>query len=755
MVRLFLLIVLFSSCKNLISQNTFYNVDTIRNIKIYFNESNWDEILDSLYIADNNDRMLATVLIDGIQYDSIGIRYKGFSSVSVNRVKNPFNIKLDYIIEGQNHEGIDKLKLSNVIQDPSFIREVLTYEIARKYMPASESNYANVYINDTLWGLYTNVEAVNKDFLSKHYASRNNSFFKGNPQNLNLNGENSNLSTSPGTDSTDYYPYYNIESDYGWKELYHFIDTLNNYPDSIENILNVDRTLWMHALNYTMVNFDSYIGYAQNYYLYKDNNGRFNPILWDLNMSFASFRLADASLFYNGFNIQEAKTMDPLAHYNSISVYQRPLLRNLFNNDQYRRMYMAHIRTIVEENFSNQDYHLRGLYLQNLIDIDVANDTNKFYTYSDFQNNLTSTVSDLIDYPGITDLMDNRANYLSSYSGFSGAPTISNINNSPQSSVMGDDVWITAKITDGDNVILAYRPGSAELFHKITMLDDGNQNDGIAGDSIFGAKINNIGNLLQYYIYAENDSSGRFSPERAAYEFYSIQSMIDPNDLVINEVMASNNTTATDQSNEYDDWIELYNTTSNNISTGGLFLSDDLNNLTKWPLPDVVISSDDYLIIWADEDSKQSGLHANFKLSSSGESVLLSYTDSTIIDSITYPYQSIDVSYARLPNGTGPFIYMIPSFNANNNLAMISEIKDYEEFTCYPNPVNNQLHLIFNNDSPLKVEIIDINGKKLFENYINPYNRSTQINTSNLSNGLYFIRIINQNNSFTKKFIKN
>ena len=60
--------------------------------------------------------------MDGITYDSVGVRYKGFSSVSVNRIKNPFNIKLDYIIEGQDHQGIDKLKLSNCYQDPSFIK---------------------------------------------------------------------------------------------------------------------------------------------------------------------------------------------------------------------------------------------------------------------------------------------------------------------------------------------------------------------------------------------------------------------------------------------------------------------------------------------------------------------------------------------------------------------------------------------------------------------------------------------------------
>ena len=56
--------------------------------------------------------------------------YKGYSSASVDRVKNPFNIKLNYLIEGQDHQGIDKIKLSNVIQDPSFLREVLSYQIA-------------------------------------------------------------------------------------------------------------------------------------------------------------------------------------------------------------------------------------------------------------------------------------------------------------------------------------------------------------------------------------------------------------------------------------------------------------------------------------------------------------------------------------------------------------------------------------------------------------------------------------------------
>ena len=215
---------------NLLSQN-FYDNDYIREIKIYFNQPNWDHLLDSLYLDGQKARLLANVKIDGTMYNDVGVRYKGFSSVSINNIKNPFNIKLDYVDNNQNHEGFEKIKLSNVIKDPSFLREVLSYEIARDYMPSPRANYANVYINDTLWGLYVNVEAINDKFTNKHFATVNSPLIKCNPLNLNLQtgGENSNLSNTHGNDSSFYYDYYDLKSNYGWTDLYNLIATLNNY----------------------------------------------------------------------------------------------------------------------------------------------------------------------------------------------------------------------------------------------------------------------------------------------------------------------------------------------------------------------------------------------------------------------------------------------------------------------------------------------------------------------------------------------
>ena len=143
---------------------SFYDLNTIQTIKITFAESNWDQLLDDEKATTEEYIMAQSVEINGSVFDSVGVKYKGNSTFNPNNTKNPFNIKLDQFIN-QDYGGYQVLKLSTGDKDPSFVREVLGYEIARKYMPASEANFANLYINDTLIGLYTNVEAVNNEFL--------------------------------------------------------------------------------------------------------------------------------------------------------------------------------------------------------------------------------------------------------------------------------------------------------------------------------------------------------------------------------------------------------------------------------------------------------------------------------------------------------------------------------------------------------------------------------------------------------------
>ncbi len=744
--RFFILILFLQFHQNISAQDDFYNVDSISEIRMYFYQQNWDHLLDSMYVAGQNDRILANININGDSYDSVGVRYKGFSSVSINNIKNPFNIKLDYVDNDQDHKGINKIKLSNVIQDPSFIREVLSYEIARNYMPASQANYTNLFINDTLWGLYVNVEAVNDKFTVDHFGSMDNPFFKCNPENLNIQigGENSNLSNSHGTDSSDYYSYYDIESNYGWSNLYQLIDTLNNYSDSVYKLLNIDRVLWMHAFNYALINYDSYIGYSQNYYLFKQRSNEFSPILWDLNMSFGGFRLTDASqLYFNGFNIVQAQLMDPLIHYFTPFISNRPLITKLFQSARNRKMYLAHLRTIINENFLNQNYFARAQYIQNLIDTHVQADTNKFYTYNNFTTNLTNSVSLVASIcPGISELMDARTNYLINYSGYSGAPSIDSV--APQNLVFGNDLYINTYVSSSNDVELYYRSGENMRFNKVPMFDDGNHNDGQANDGNFGCVITNCSNSLDYYIYAENDSAGVFSPQRAAYEFYSLSASIPQGSLVINEVMSNNKSVIADNSGKYDDWIELYNNSSTPISTKGLFFSDNLQNLSKWGLPNAVILAGDYFIIWADEDGHQGDNHANFQLSNLGEQLIISNNDLSVIDAeFIYPQQD-DVAYGRSPNGIGMFAMLTPTFNANNTPSSTNNILQLKLITAFPNPFLEQLNV----KTSQSFSIFNVLSEVMY----NSNKSEVSINTIDWNPGVYFLK--NKSDNQSLKLIK-
>jgi len=261
------------------SAQDLYDLDVIQRIDITFAESNWDALLDAQKAGNEDYIMAQSVAVNGEVYDSVGVKYKGNSTYNSRQVKNPFHIEFN-TFKDQDHHGYSDIKLSNVAKDPSFLREVLSYEILRNYMDAPKSNFANVYVNGTLIGLYSNSEAINKDFVKDRFGSKKNTFFKCNP----IEGARPGSTDFPdlvylGTDSVEYYPSYELKSDEGWADLIHLCDTLANETASIEQILDVDRALWMLAFNNVLVNLDSYIGgFAQNYYLYRDDIGQRLPL---------------------------------------------------------------------------------------------------------------------------------------------------------------------------------------------------------------------------------------------------------------------------------------------------------------------------------------------------------------------------------------------------------------------------------------------------------------------------------------------
>ena len=128
-------------------------------------------------------------------------------------------------------------------------------------------------------------------------------------------------------------------------------------------------------------------------------------------------------------------------------------------------------------------------------------------------------------------------------------------------------------------------------------------------------------------------------------------------DLVLNEFMADNETVIPDDTNEYSDWIELYNGGSSAVQVGGLFITDALKVQTQWQLPgDMEIDAGGYLVLWASGNASQGDLHLPFKLGAGGEEIGL-YTvaedgSPVQIDAVSFGSQEPDQSAARETDGS-------------------------------------------------------------------------------------------------------
>ncbi|MGA0434647.1 MAG: lamin tail domain-containing protein [Flavobacteriales bacterium] len=220
--------------------------------------------------------------------------------------------------------------------------------------------------------------------------------------------------------------------------------------------------------------------------------------------------------------------------------------------------------------------------------------------------------------------------------------------------------------------------------------------------------------------------------------------------LLINEVLASNSSYDYDDFFQYEDWIEIYNSGSI-VNLAEYYLSDDPDTLNKWMFPSsnpglTTILPGGHLRIWCDNDPQQGEDHANFKISSEGETLFLVAQDgTTILDSITIGLQQNDISYGRTCDGCPDWQYFntptpeapnadllaptatlfINEYQANNSTTVFDESFTYSAWIEIFNPNDFQVNLaqytitwnglshIIENTAPY-LTTIDANGFQIF-----------------------------------------
>ena len=689
------------------TQEDLYDETILRTVQLEFSQVNWWNQLEANY--GDKENILATLTVEGVTYEGVGVRFRGNTSYTriEDSQKKSFNIEIDYTIEDQSLMGYKTLNLINCANDPTFMREVLYSNVCRLQIPSAKANFVKLILNGENWGIYANVQQLNAEFIEDWFPSNDGTRWRaegnmggggggGNdggdddgddnqplptPRRANLTdsnvvltevgggfGDGSAALTWQGSDSTIYEQVYelkNTNQDDPWASLINTCDVLNNtdleqLPNVLDEVLNVDRALWLCAFEIVFQDDDGYVNKrGSDYYLYYEpETGRLHLMQYDGNECMNSSGRTGWSLFY--------RSDDSVV----------PLMYRLMDVDQYRQRYMAHVRTILDS-FLTEDFLFPKIEAyQALIEQEVEADNKKLYTTQAFFSGIT-TLKNFIQ--------SRRSNLLSDRELNRSVPDIQSVEYEVIQEQPGQSLVITARIGQSvpvSDVQLFLAESLYGQFVALPMTFE-DESDESARYTVTMSPYT-PGTVLRYYVQAASgDGIGTlaFNPPGAEHNVYTYAvtyAEAEDSPVVINELMARNVATVADPQGDYDDWIELFNTSNETVDLSGMYLSDNPENPLKWQIPEgTTIASGGYLIVWADEDDgDEPGLHANFKLSQLGETVWLYDTDShenVLLDSVTFEYMEADQSVGRVPDGQGEIQALpVPSPLASNSESVIN-----------------------------------------------------------------------------------
>jgi spore coat protein CotH len=280
-----------ASVKPVADSVPLYDPLTVRTLFFEFENSDWEQELAAFKNTDVE--VPATMTVDGRRYEKVGMSFRGNSSFMMvpEGLKRSFNVSVDLINEDQDVLGFRTLNLMNGVNDPTFMRGVLFADIAAAYVPTARANFVRVVVNGESWGIYTNLEQINRDFVEDRFNGENGVRWKvpGSP------GSRAGLEYI-GDDPEAYKRLFEIknkDNPRSWEALVNLTKVLNTTPpDQLEAalspILDIDGALKFLALDNVLVNSDGYWTRGSDYYLYLDEGGKFHVLPGDTNETFSS-----------------------------------------------------------------------------------------------------------------------------------------------------------------------------------------------------------------------------------------------------------------------------------------------------------------------------------------------------------------------------------------------------------------------------------------------------------------------------------
>ncbi len=651
--------------------------------------------------------------LDTMHVDSIGFRFRG--NTSRDSQKKSFKVSFNTFRRGQKFLGLEKLNLNGEHNDPSIMRSKIGWDLFKAMgVPASRASHVRLFLNDEYFGLYVNVEHVDEQFLQRYFGNDQGNLYKCLwPADL----------LWLGPDAQDYRPSgperrpYDLklkDSDLdGYDDLAHFIDILNNtgpaeFPAAIQSVFNVNGFLRALAVTTLTGSWDSYWFLKNNYYLYSNpDTDLFEYIPFDFDNTMGIWwEGIYPGLDWANRDVYEWGHPDPNE--------RRPLVDRILAVPEFRERYTMYLKLLLAGPFAEAALHDRILNLRSMVESAAAEDFYRTldygYSVQEFYSSYTMPLGGHVTYgllPFITERIRSVQGQLDVVDAL---PIVSDVAVLPPAARPGSRLTVSARVEDeADNpeVQLFYRSGSG-AYERVAMRTHPD-----LGPFTYAASISAplVPNTIYLYISA-SDPAGQMTTtdELTVPVLGDIQ-------LYVNELMAANATTITDENGEYDDWLELFNAGHEPISVAGFTLTDDPQRPDKWVLPDTSITAAGFLVVWADEDGVQGPMHANFRLSRLGEYVGLFDASGVPLDTLGFPPQVDDVSYGRSADGGGVWTTQAtPTPGAANSGAVRVQEEPsprLSRLTAFPNPFRSHIRITAEGVTGGRFEVFDVLGRRV------------------------------------------
>lgn len=353
---------------------------------------NWDEFTQS---CTDEEYVQCSVIIDNEAYKNVAIRAKGNTSLSTvqsyGNDRYSFKIEFDHYDDTNTYYGLDKLSLNNIIQDNTYMKDYLTYQMMGYFgVSAPLCSYVQILVNGEEWGLYLAVEGVEESFLSRNYGNDYGELYK--PDSMSMGGGRGNGGEMVSSDvslvySDDEYSSYsnifdNAKIDISDTDKDRLVASLKklNENSSIEEVVNVEEVIRYFVVHNFVCNFDSYTGsMIHNYYLYEED-GQLSMIPWDYNLAFGGFvGGSDATSLVN-YPIDTPVSGG--------TVESRPMLSWIFESEEYTEIYHQYFAEFISQYFDSGYFAEMMDDVKAMISPYVESDPTKFCTYEEFEQGI-------------------------------------------------------------------------------------------------------------------------------------------------------------------------------------------------------------------------------------------------------------------------------------------------------------------------------------------------------------------------------